>query len=138
MSDCLFCKIANKEIPSHCVAEDDYSYAFLDINPSSLGHTVVIPKKHYFSISEMDERDLGFLFAMVKRVGLMLGEAFDNPNMNIGINQGSYAGQEVGHTHVHLIPRRANDEGGSIQSVVSSYNGEDLSETVERIRVSKK
>ena len=118
--DCLFCKIASGEIPSYKIFEDDFTLAFLDINPVSRGHTVVIPKIHIGNFTEMKPDDAGLLFASVNKVAKILLGSLDAPAANIGLNNGEIAGQAVPHVHVHIIPRYENDGGGSMHSIVNS------------------
>jgi histidine triad (HIT) family protein len=116
--DCIFCKIANKEIPGKIVYEDNATIAFLDVVPRAPGHTVVILKRHAASIVELSDEEVGRLFASVKKVDSLLLEKLQPDGLTIGINQGG-EGQEVFHIHVHLMPRYNQDGGGAIQSIVS-------------------
>ncbi len=116
--DCLFCKIISGEIPSYRVYEDDAAYAFLDINPASEGHTLIAPKKHFNSFTDLGTEDIAALFEAAKKVTLALEKAFSANGMNIGVNDGEVAGQEVPHVHVHVIPRKKGDGGRGIKSIV--------------------
>ena len=118
--DCLFCKIANKEIPSLIVYEDDWSVGFLDNDPLSFGHVLVIPKSHAENIIDLKENLVGRLFGAVKTVTEALDEALKPQGFTIGINHGSISGQTVDHLHIHIIPRYKGDKGGSIHSVVKN------------------
>ncbi|PQV43119.1 HIT family protein [Methanohalophilus euhalobius] len=118
--DCLFCRIVNEEIPSHKVYEDEHAYAFLDIYPTSRGHTVVLPKEHITSFLEMSEEKTAELFASVNRIAKKVIAVTEAPGVNIGINNGLVAGQTVPHVHVHIIPRYENDGGGSMHTIVDS------------------
>jgi histidine triad (HIT) family protein len=118
MQDCLFCKIAAKEIPAKVMYEDEHAIAFLDIHPRAEGHTVVIPKVHAATLIDLPAEEIAPLFTAVKQVDALLVKQFTPDGMTIGVNQGRASGQEVDHLHVHLIPRWHNDHGGSIQSVV--------------------
>lgn len=118
--DCLFCRIISGEVPSHKVYEDEHSYAFLDIYPTSRGHTVVLPKEHITSFLEMNEEKTAELFASVNRIAKKVIAVTDAPGVNIGINNGLVAGQTVPHVHVHIIPRYENDGGGSMHTIVDS------------------
>lgn len=116
--DCLFCKIVSGEIPSYKVYEDSSTLAFLDINPVSRGHTVVLPKVHTGSFTEMVPDDAGLLFAAVNRVMKAVLKTLGAPAANVGLNNGEIAGQSVPHVHVHIIPRYENDGGGSMHTIV--------------------
>jgi histidine triad (HIT) family protein len=126
VKDCLFCKIISKEIPAHVVYEDGDVLAFLDINPSAPGHTVLIPKEHCPDIQRMPDKLIRPVFTAVKRVILLLGETMGSAHFTIGFNNGRLSGQEIDHIHVHLIPRYEGDGGSGIQSVVSNPSKEDL------------
>jgi histidine triad (HIT) family protein len=134
--DCLFCKIISGEIPSYKIYEDDFAYAFLDIYPTSEGHTIVLPKKHFQRFTEMSEEEASSLFASVNRVAKAVEKALDVPGSNIGLNNGEVAGQSVPHVHVHIIPRRAKDKGGSMHTIVNQHpdtgNISELAEVIKK------
>lgn len=133
-SDCLFCKIAAKEIPvSASLYEDEKVFAFLDLRPRAPGHTLVIPKYHARNILELPEEEITPLFVGVKKVGAMLVAGLGAHGITIGVNQGRAAGQEVDHLHVHLLPRFENDGGSSIQGVVQNEPKESLAEIAKKI-----
>ncbi|PIR98189.1 MAG: HIT family protein [Candidatus Colwellbacteria bacterium CG10_big_fil_rev_8_21_14_0_10_42_22] len=118
--DCLFCKIAKGDIPTHKIYENDDSIAFLDINPSADGHTMVISKNHHENIQDIPEDLLGKLSKTVKRVVDILEKGLKTTHFTIGLNNGKLSGQEIDHLHIHIIPRNEGDGGGSIQSVVQN------------------
>jgi len=109
MADCVFCKIAAGDIPCTKVYEDEVCLAFLDIGPISSGHTLLIPKKHYETISEMPAAEAAHLAAQLPVLARAVQEAVGAQGINILQNNGAVAGQEVPHVHVHLIPRRPGD-----------------------------
>jgi len=143
MPDCLFCKIAQKEIPSAVVYEDEATLGFLDINPCSPGHTMVIPKTHAENIIDLPDNSVGPLFMAVKKVTALLNnklgrEGFTLPNspgnlggFTIGINQGIMAGQAIDHLHIHIMPRYEGDGGGSLHSVVH-FTGKESVEVIAK------
>ncbi len=131
--DCLFCKIANKEIPSEVIYEDEAAIAFLDLNPLTLGHTVIIPKSHAENILDLPNEAVGPVFRAVRRVTEKLNKAFNPEGFTIGINHGRISGQTVDHLHIHVIPRYLGDGGGSIHSVVKYPPREDIKEVKEKI-----
>ena len=106
--NCIFCKIIKGEIPAYKVYEDDFVLAFLDIYPISKGHTLVIPKKHVNRLTELDEEELKKFWSGVKRVIKKIEKLASD--YNIVINQGTLAGQEVPHLHVHIIPRYGKEK----------------------------
>ncbi len=108
MSNCIFCKIIDGEIPAHKVYEDEKVLAFLDVNPSSKGHTLVIPKGHVENIYEASEMD--YMWDALVEVSDAVKTAFDAEGLNISQNNGEVAGQEVFHLHFHITPRYTGDE----------------------------
>ncbi len=104
---CIFCKIVNGEIPSYKVYEDDNFLAFLDISQATIGHTLVVPKKHYENIFELPE-DIN-IYSIVIKLAKALKDALNVEGINILNNNGATAGQTVNHYHIHLIPRYNND-----------------------------
>lgn len=108
-NDCVFCAIAAGEIPCFKVFEDDFALAYLDINPFSEGHTLVIPKAHTTGILDTPEETLAALIARVKKVAAHLKSALGCDGFHILQNNGAAAGQTVGHIHFHIVPRRNGD-----------------------------
>ena len=106
---CIFCKIAKGDIPCSKVYEDDSTIAFLDINPVSKGHTLVIPKGHFEKIYEMDAESEQALMSTVSKVAKSIEKTFDC-DFNILNNNGEKAGQVVKHVHFHIIPRTGEEK----------------------------
>lgn len=106
MSDCIFCKIINKEIPSYTVYEDNDILAFLDVSQVTKGHTLVIPKRHVENIFEYDAELAATVFAKIPEIANAV-KKHDTAikGMNILNNNGKFAHQSVFHSHIHLIPR---------------------------------
>ena len=109
MSDCIFCKIANGEIPSRTVYEDEDFRAFLDMGPAAKGHTLLVPKAHYANLFEMPDELLEKTGRTAKKVAALLKEKLSAEGFNVVQNNGELAGQTVFHFHVHLIPRYTGD-----------------------------
>lgn len=107
--DCIFCKIANGDIPSTTVYEDDDFKVILDINPANLGHSLVICKHHYANILEMPEELTAKAFAVAKKVAIAVNKVTNCEGINILQNNGEVAGQTVFHFHIHIIPRHKGD-----------------------------
>ena len=107
MDDCLFCKIIKGEIPSYTIYEDDDVKAFLDINPETKGHTLIIPKKHSENIYDTDIEMLKNIEEASQKVGELLTEKLDCKGITRMQNNGY--GQEVKHYHMHIIPRYLDD-----------------------------
>lgn len=108
-NDCIFCAIAAGEIPCFKVYEDDVVLAYLDINPFSKGHTLVIPKTHSTGLLDTDDGVLASVVARVKKIAAHLKSALPCDGFNILQNNGEAAGQTVCHLHFHIIPRYAGE-----------------------------
>ena len=101
--NCIFCKIANKEIPANLIYEDENTVAFNDLNPQAPVHFLVIPKKHYSSLNEVDSKEMfGNIFSVIPKIAKQMGI---NEYRTV-INTGSQAGQTVFHLHVHVMAGR--------------------------------
>ncbi len=120
MSDCIFCKIVNKELPCYKIYEDNDFLAFLDIQPIAKGHTLVIPKKHYSNFSKTPTEILAKIMPLVQKIGLAVQKATGADGFNIGLNNGSSAGQIIMHTHFHIIPRFTGDQLATWPSIKCS------------------
>lgn len=107
MNECVFCKIIAGEIPAQKVYEDTHTVAFLDIHPSTRGHTLLVSKKHYALLPEVPEKEL--IACMKALQKLSKGLLQYGSGLNILQNNGKDAGQLVPHVHFHLIPRRPGD-----------------------------
>ena len=112
-NDCIFCASAEGEIPSFKVYEDELVLAYLDINPFSKGHTLVIPKKHSAGLLDTDDETLAVIIARVKKVAAHLKEKLGCDGFNIVQNNGEAAGQTVRHVHFHIVPRWNGDDASS-------------------------
>ena len=108
-SNCIFCKIANGEIPSKTLYEDDSFRVILDISPASKGHSIILPKTHASNIYELPDKEASEIMIVAKKVATVLKDTLCCDGMNILQNNGESAGQTVFHLHVHLIPRYHND-----------------------------
>jgi len=104
MNNCIFCKIAAKEVPCHMIYEDEEVIAFLDINPVNFGHTLIIPKKHFANIFETPDDLVCKCFLKAKELAPKIIKAVRADYCHINV-----AGQDVAHFHVHIIPRHNND-----------------------------
>jgi histidine triad (HIT) family protein len=107
--DCIFCRIIAGDIPAHKVYEDDATLAFLDINPATRGHTLVIPKAHAADLFSMSADVMAATAQTVRTVARILQRGVQPEGINVLQNNGAAAGQEVFHYHVHLIPRWQGD-----------------------------
>jgi len=107
--NCIFCKIVAGQIPAMRVFEDDHCLAFLDIGPLAEGHTLLIPKEHFSTVTTMPSDQVAVLVRQLPRLAEAVLKAVSAQGINILVNQGKVAGQEVPHVHWHLIPRVASD-----------------------------
>jgi len=103
----IFTKIIQGEIPCELVLQTNSEIAFLDINPSSKGHTLVVPKCEVARLEELPAEDAAALMQTLQRVARAVSRSLDNSDYNIVLNNGTNAGQEVPHVHFHIIPRPA-------------------------------
>jgi histidine triad (HIT) family protein len=113
--DCIFCKIAKKEIPSYVIMETENSMAFLDVFPVSRGHTLIIPKNHHEKVQDMEESDSADLFNTVRNVISKVDKI--TGSTLLAVHNGKESGQEIPHVHVHLIPRKLSDQAGPVHSM---------------------
>ena len=108
MKDCIFCKIINNEIPAKTVYEDKKVKVFLDVNPSTNGHMLIVPKKHYENILDIDLEIYNYAISLIKEKLYPLVKEKLNCD-GVTIIQNNEYGQEVKHLHIHVIPRYEND-----------------------------
>lgn len=107
---CVFCDIVNGKIPCYKLYESDNVLAFLDISQATKGHTLVIPKKHYESLYDLNEEVAKEIITVAKKIALLLKDKLNVTNVNLLNNSGELAGQEVKHFHLHVIPRYTKDD----------------------------
>lgn len=106
---CTFCKIVSKELPSEQVYEDAHAVVILDINPVNPGHLLVVPKDHAEDFLSTPDETLQRLIVVARKVAGPLLRATGATGFNLAVNNGHDAGQAVGHTHLHVIPRHHGD-----------------------------
>jgi histidine triad (HIT) family protein len=107
--DCLFCKIVAGEIPATRVAEDERTIAFMDINPATRGHLLVIPREHAADLLEIDPEDLAAVARHAQKLAQRVKERLGADGVNLLNSCGSAAWQTVYHFHMHVIPRYSGD-----------------------------
>ncbi|QLD90492.1 HIT family protein [Natronomonas salina] len=135
--DCIFCRIVDGEIPSRTVYEDDEVLAFLDANPLSPGHTLVVPKAHHQFLSDLPADLSASVFAAVRELTPRVQRAVDAEAHTIAVNDGPAAGQEVPHLHVHVVPRFEGDGGGPIHAITGDrpdLDDDELDDIADDIR----
>lgn len=103
--DCIFCKIANGEIPSDTVYEDEQFRVILDLSPAVKGHALILPKEHFDDLVSADDATLEGILRLAKRIGSAQLTALKCDGFNVVQNNGEAAGQTVHHLHMHIIPR---------------------------------
>lgn len=129
MNNCIFCKIVSAKIPSKKIYEDDFVLGFLDINPISFCHTILIPKKHFINLEETDEEYLSkILIASKKIVKLLKNNIPEIKGFNYLSNQEKIAGQEISHFHFHIIPKYKENYGFNVISNIdnNSFKNDEL------------
>jgi len=107
--DCIFCKIVAGELPAKVVQEDEHTLAFLDINPWTRGHALVIPRRHARNLLDIDEEDLAHVMAAAKQLALRMREKLGCDGINLLVSSEPAAWQTVFHLHAHVIPRYEDD-----------------------------
>ena len=126
MENCIFCKIVKGEIHSYKIYENNKAIAFLDLNPLAKGHALVIPKKHYKNIFEVDTESLQGIALAIKEVANLQSKKLGLDGLNIFQANKAIAGQTIFHLHFHLVPRY---EGDSINAwPTSDYAGKNPKE----------
>ena len=116
---CIFCRIIGGDLPSRTVYETDDVLAFLDANPLARGHTLVIPKAHHERVGDLPSDVAGAVFEVVSVVTPRIETAVDADGTTVAVNDGEAAGQEIPHTHVHVVPRFEDDGNGPIHRLFS-------------------
>jgi len=133
MTDCVFCKLRDGQIPSMRIFEDDKTLAFMDINPLNSGHCLVITKTHAANLFEAGLDDLQAAIASAQRVALAIRDGLKPDGLNLLQANGAAAFQSVPHFHLHLIPRWNNDGKGFDWKLVPG-NREQIMKAGERLR----
>lgn len=108
--NCIFCKIANGEIPSATLYEDEDFRVILDLGPASKGHALILPKEHAANLYELPDELASKAMIVAKKVGTVLAKGLKCDGLNVVQNNGEAAGQTVFHFHMHLIPRYEGDQ----------------------------
>ncbi len=122
-NNCIFCKIANGEIPSNTLYEDDDFRVILDLSPATKGHAILLPKEHYQDLFELSTETASKALVVAKKVAAAMQQVFKCDGFNLLQNNGEVAGQTIFHFHIHLIPRYTNDNvqiswhNGSLDSI---------------------
>ena len=115
--NCVFCKIIAGDISAKVIMQNEKAMALLDAFPLAPGHTLVIPKSHYAKVQQMSEQDAMAVFEIVWKLAGAVETGSQVNASTIAIHNGSEAGQEVPHVHVHIVPRKIDDGAGAIHSM---------------------
>ena len=107
--NCIFCKLANGDIPTNSVYEDEYLRAIMDASPANKGHIIILPKSHASNIFELEDKYVEKAFVLAKKIAVALKKHSNCDGVNILQNNEEAAGQTVFHCHVHVIPRYKQD-----------------------------
>lgn len=134
VNNCVFCKIIRREIPSSIVYEDDDVIAFLDIAPTSPGHTLVVPKEHHETFLGTPKLVMHKVLDVAQRIGQVQMKKLGALGVNVLINSYPVAGQSVPHFHVHVVPRYGKKDGLQIAMVKHLDGDLNLPSVVEKIR----
>ena len=130
---CIFCDIVDKKVSAMIVGENKGAIAFLDVNPISDGHVIVIPKNHYRNLSHCPQPDFNYVMDLVKEISNKLLDSKLRPwGINYLSNEGNVAGQEVMHFHVHVIPKFGKNEG--LKLTIGTRCVEDVADVFERLQ----
>ena len=130
--NCIFCKIANGEIPSRTVYEDEDFRAILDLSPATQGHTLILPKEHAANLLELPEDTAAKVLPVAQKIAAQLKEKLGWDGLNLIQNNGETAGQTVMHFHLHIIPRYRGD-GQKILWDPTQPEAEELDRVYHRI-----
>lgn len=130
--NCIFCKIANGEIPANTIYEDDHFRVILDNGPATKGHALVLPKEHYEDLLSLPEEETAKAFQLAKKISGLLKDRLGADGVNVIQNNGAAAGQTVKHFHIHVIPRYQGD-GQKILWEPTNPPAETLAQTRDQI-----
>ena len=130
--DCIFCKLANGDIPTNTIYEDDDFRVFLDAAPATKGHCLIVPKQHFGCLEDLDDGIASKVMPLAKKMMILLKEKLSWDGFNVVQNNGEVAGQTVFHFHTHLIPRYKGDNQKILWSPGSPKDGE-LEDLVKKI-----
>ena len=130
--DCIFCKIANRQIPSKTLYEDESFRVILDLGPATEGHALILPKEHAANLFELSEDLASKALVVAQKLAVRMKEALGCDGLNLVQNNGEAAGQTVSHFHIHVIPRYEND-GQNINWVPGSPSQEELEAVCQKI-----
>lgn len=133
--NCIFCKLANGDIPTNVIYEDEMFTVILDASPATKGHALILPKEHAANIYELPDETAAKIFVLAKKLAAEMTKRLGCDGFNIVQNNGEVAGQTVFHFHMHLIPRYAGD--GNENKLCwnhAEFSAEEMKEICELLR----
>ena len=132
--DCVFCAIVAGDLPASRVYDDELVLGFMDLNPATPGHLLVVPKRHAADLAGLDPDDGAHMFRVAQRLAAAVRASAVAPEgINLFLADGEVAGQEVFHAHLHVVPRRRGD-GFGVRAVFGSPSREELDRHAREIR----
>jgi histidine triad (HIT) family protein len=131
--NCIFCEIAAGNAPVEILYEDENVLSFLDIKPLNIGHTLVIPKRHYENYLDLPADELRNITLISQKIAAKIVKAFKPDGFNIIVNSGKAAGQSIFHFHYHIIPRYSDDKV-KFNVVFKSYGNGEMKQIAEKIK----
>jgi histidine triad (HIT) family protein len=135
--NCTFCKIVDCHISARIISQNDNAIAFLDAFPLSIGHTLIIPKRHYPKVQDMNMEYSSAIFDLLRVVTAPVEKATGAKASTIAIHNGVEAGQVILHVHIHIIPRFSADGAGPVHSMFKNrpnINSEEMDSMLDRIK----
>lgn len=133
---CIFCKLANGEIPTNTVYEDENFRVILDASPATKGHSLILPKQHYANLYEIDEETAAGAMKLAKKLAAHMKETLSCDGVNILQNNGETAGQTVFHFHVHVIPRYEGAKNSDIlRWTHEEFSDEEVKEILDTVKM---
>jgi histidine triad (HIT) family protein len=135
--NCTFCKIVERHISARIISQNDNAIAFLDAFPLSLGHTLIIPKRHYSKVQDMNSEYSSAMFDLLRVVTEAVEKVTRAKASTIAIHNGVEAGQLILHVHIHIIPRFSGDGAGPVHSMFKNrpnINSEEMDSMLDRIK----
>lgn len=130
--DCIFCRIANGEIPSRTIYEDRQFRAILDLNPAARGHSLILPKEHAENLYDLPDETASAVLVVAKKLAAVMRDRLGCDGLNVLQNNGEAAGQTVSHFHLHLIPRYVGG-GKMLGWTPGNVSAEELDEIREKL-----
>ena len=133
--NCVFCDIVQRAVPSNVIYEDEEFIAILDKYPISIGHTLVMPKKHFGRVQDISQKEFCAMYARVHALNALITSRLGASASHISINDGAAANQLIPHVHVHIIPRSENDSAGFTARKL--VRAEEMDQIREKLKVEK-